>query len=84
MGISGESKRVAADSAVVITRERHRSHLIDTSRALTACARCLDAEELVLAAEELRLAVQSLAAVLGRVDVEDVLDVLFTDFCIGK
>ena len=37
-----------------------------------------------MAAEELRLAASELGRVTGAVDVEDVLDVLFSDFCIGK
>src|SRR5665213_221631 len=37
-----------------------------------------------LAAEDLRLAAQALGRLLGRVDVEDILDVIFRDFCIGK
>jgi len=37
-----------------------------------------------LAAEELRAAAESLGRLLGRVDVEDVLDVVFSKFCIGK
>ncbi|MDE2065418.1 MAG: tRNA uridine-5-carboxymethylaminomethyl(34) synthesis GTPase MnmE, partial [Bradyrhizobium sp.] len=37
-----------------------------------------------LAAEELRMASQSLGRLLGRVDVEDVLDKIFREFCIGK
>jgi tRNA modification GTPase len=39
-------------------------------------------EELV--AEELRAASQSLGRLLGRVDVDEILDVIFRDFCIGK
>ena len=39
-------------------------------------------EELI--AEELRLAARALGRLTGRVDVEDVLDVIFRDFCIGK
>jgi len=35
-------------------------------------------------AEELRIASDALGRLLGRVDVEDVLDVIFRDFCIGK
>jgi tRNA modification GTPase len=35
-------------------------------------------------AEQLRLATRALGRLLGRVDVEDVLDVIFRDFCIGK
>ena len=37
-----------------------------------------------LAAEELRLAALELGRVTGRVDVEELLDVIFRDFCIGK
>ena len=37
-----------------------------------------------LAAEDLRAAVQSLGRLLGRVDVEDILDVIFKEFCVGK
>ena len=37
-----------------------------------------------IVAEELRLAVQTLGRLTGRVDVEDILDVIFRDFCIGK
>ena len=39
-------------------------------------------EEII--AEQLRLAARALGKLLGRVDVEDVLDVIFRDFCIGK
>lgn len=38
----------------------------------------------MLAAEELRYAAQSIAKVTGRIDVENVLDVVFKEFCIGK
>ena len=37
-----------------------------------------------LAAEELRAGAYSLGRLLGRVDVEDILDVIFREFCIGK
>jgi tRNA modification GTPase len=37
-----------------------------------------------LAAEELRIAAFALGKLLGRVDVEDLLDVIFREFCIGK
>ena len=38
----------------------------------------------VLAAEELRAAVRAIGQITGRVDVEELLDVIFRDFCIGK
>ena len=66
----------------LITRERHRRHL-------QKCAAHLDnflEENLAMdaAAEELRLASLELGRVTGRVDVEELLDVIFRDFCIGK
>ncbi len=73
LGVSG--------SAPSLTRLRHR-------RALEACrdslARTLAADEVALAAEDLRLAVRALGRITGRVDVEDLLDVIFGEFCIGK
>jgi len=73
--------------AGLITRERQRRLLGDTAAALE---RSLDVnlgaagqgDELV--AEDLRSAVYCLGRLLGRVDVEDILDVIFRDFCIGK
>lgn len=44
----------------------------------------VDAEEVVLAAEELRYAAQAIGKISWAVDVEDVLDSVFRDFCIGK
>jgi tRNA modification GTPase len=37
-----------------------------------------------LVAEDVRLAVRALGRITGRVDVEDILDVIFREFCIGK
>jgi tRNA modification GTPase len=67
----------------LIGRARQRQLLQQTA---TSLQRSIDAagEGEELAAEDLRLAAQSLGRLLGRVDVEDVLDVIFRDFCIGK
>jgi len=68
----------------LITRERQRNLLEMTEKALQrAILRGEDGHE-DLFAEELRLAGQSLGRITGRVDVEDILDVIFRDFCIGK
>jgi tRNA modification GTPase len=64
-----------------ITRTRHRSALRDCRDAL---ARAASASQSELAAEDLRLAVRALGRITGAVDVEDLLDVIFRDFCIGK
>ena len=68
--------------SVLITRERHRNHLKKCCEHLDrflSCSLPMDA-----AAEELRLATQELGRVTGTVDVEELLDVIFRDFCIGK
>jgi tRNA modification GTPase len=73
----------AAETAVV-TRARHRRALEETVAALDrALAQGAGGgEELI--AEELRAAASALGRLTGRVDVEDILDVIFRDFCIGK
>lgn len=70
-----------SDSAPVVTRLRHRQALNDCFEALR---RAMDADAVELAAEDLRLAVRALGRIAGRVDVEDVLDVIFAEFCLGK
>ena len=49
-----------------------------------ALARAQAEPEIELLAEECRLAARELGRITGRVDVEDLLDVVFSDFCIGK
>lgn len=44
----------------------------------------LGVEDVVIGAEELRYAAQAVGKISGLVDVEDVLDVIFSQFCIGK
>ena len=67
----------------LIGRERQRRLLRETADALKRCVTIAGRGD-ELAAEELRVAVQSLGRLLGRVDVEDVLDKIFQEFCIGK
>jgi tRNA modification GTPase len=67
----------------LIARERQRMLIKDTADSLRrAIAVVGEGEE--LAAEELRAAAYSLGRLLGRVDVEDILDVIFREFCVGK
>jgi tRNA modification GTPase len=75
---------LATGEAPVITRERHRSVLMSCAEALKRAQAEVSAGRLEMVAEELRLASQALGRLTGRVDVEDVLDVIFRDFCIGK
>jgi tRNA modification GTPase len=73
----------AAGESPLVTRQRHREILGMVVEALRrAIGAGSEGEELV--AEELRLAARALGRLTGRVDVEDVLDVIFRDFCIGK
>jgi len=68
----------------LVTRERHRNALSETAAALErALAEGQGGREDIIA-EELRLAARALGRLTGRVDVEDILDVIFRDFCIGK
>jgi tRNA modification GTPase len=67
----------------LIGRERHRKLLQQTADMLHRSISIIDGRE-ELAAEELRSAAITLGRLLGRVDVEDVLDVIFREFCIGK
>ena len=74
------------DEGAVITRARHRQHVEAAAQALKRFGDRSGEGYMALdmAAEELRLAASELGRITGAVDVEDVLDVLFTDFCIGK
>ena len=68
----------------LVTRDRHRRALSDALAALDrALLEPLSGRE-DLVAEELRLAARALGRLVGRVDIEDILDVIFRDFCIGK
>jgi tRNA modification GTPase len=67
----------------LIGRERQRQLLQQTAASLRRSMTAIGQGE-ELAAEELRTAVHSLGRLLGRVDVEDILDAIFRDFCIGK
>ncbi|MGI8527161.1 MAG: tRNA uridine-5-carboxymethylaminomethyl(34) synthesis GTPase MnmE, partial [Pseudolabrys sp.] len=68
----------------LITRARHRAQLQAAQEALHRSQQPPVAVREDLLAEELRLAAQALAKLTGRIDVEDILDVIFRDFCIGK
>ncbi len=70
-----------SSAAPPLTRTRHSASLEECRAAL---ARYLAAGAAELAAEDLRLAARALGRITGRVDVEDILDVIFRDFCIGK
>jgi tRNA modification GTPase len=68
----------------LVTRQRHRDALQSTLAALDRGLAEGETGREDIVAEELRLAARTLGKLTGRVDVEDVLDVIFRDFCIGK
>ena len=68
----------------LVTRQRHRAHLQEALSSLIEAQKVARTGRDELLAEHLRLAAQALGKLLGRVDVEDVLDVIFREFCIGK
>ena len=69
----------------IITRVRHREALQDCVMALRAFSSRSDwHQNPEIAGEHLRIAARALARVTGRMDIEDVLDVIFRDFCVGK
>ncbi len=67
--------------APALTRPRHRAALTEALAALDHAQAALVPE---LLAEDLRLAMRAAGRITGRVDVEEVLDFVFRDFCIGK
>jgi tRNA modification GTPase len=81
--------------ASLVTRERQRAHLLQVSQALReamsrdmnrAMSRTGQGEEQgdEILAEDLRHALAGLGRLTGRLDVEEVLDVIFREFCVGK
>lgn len=79
---SSVAQRAGQTGAPAITRARHRKALEDCVAALDRFLAEPNSPE--LACEDIRLAARALGRITGRVDVEDVLDVIFRDFCIGK
>jgi tRNA modification GTPase len=78
------SRVVGSAETSLVTRERQRHALADAVAALQRATDGALGSRTELVAEELRLAARALGRLVGRVDVEDILDVIFRDFCIGK
>jgi tRNA modification GTPase len=74
----------ATTESALVTRARHRHALEETVAALDRALAQSGSGHEELIAEELRAAATTLGRLTGRVDVEDILDVIFRDFCIGK
>ena len=75
-----------SSQAGLATHERHRIAMQSTLTALDVVLPLVDLgpEHYDIAAEELRTAIRSLEALVGRIDVENLLDEIFSSFCLGK
>jgi tRNA modification GTPase len=71
----------AASGPPPLTRARHRAALQEAASRLAAA---IDADLPELRAEDLRLALRAIGRITGQVGVEDILDAIFAQFCIGK
>ncbi len=78
-----KNKFITSDD-ILITRERHRQHLKHCLEHLKNFNKKREVEDFDKAAEDLRLATRHLGMIVGKVDVEEILGSIFSDFCIGK
>lgn len=72
---------VPSNDSILITQERYRSYLENAVAYLNQFS--LD-KEIELAAEDLRMTAREIGKITGKVDIENILDVIFSRFCIGK
>ena len=75
--------RIGDSGSGLITRKRHRIGLVECERLLGE-AISSDRDNLDIKAEIIRNAATALGRITGRIDVEDLLDVIFSEFCVGK
>ena len=78
-----ENKFISEED-ILITRERHRQHLLQCVDHLKNFSDKNDKKDFDKGAEDLRLATRQLGMIVGKVDVEEILGSIFNDFCIGK
>jgi len=78
------SNKFLTSSSVLVTRERHRIKLNDCLKEIENFLKKDQNKDIEMAAEDLRLATRHLGGIVGKVDVEEILDSIFKDFCIGK
>lgn len=78
------AERLTPAAGPAPTRSRHRAALRAALEALERFQRAPGGAELALLAEDLRLAARALGRLTGRVGVDDILDLIFAEFCIGK
>ena len=73
--------KMSASSSALVTRLRYKTALSECDKALSRAA---DVDVLELKSEELRMAARALGKITGFVRTEELLDVIFSSFCIGK
>ena len=78
------SKKIINTKNILVSRERHRNKLNLCLLELEKFLKKKQSKEIELAAEDLRMATRHLGAIIGKVDVEEILGSIFKDFCIGK
>ena len=76
-------ERLGSATTLAPVRLRHKKRLEETIKSVSDALNSEDAD-LAIRSEYLRLAANSLGRITGRVDVEDLLGVIFSEFCIGK
>ena len=69
---------------IPINGEKHRDNLQEYLKEIDKFLKKDQAKEIELAAEDLRMATRHLGSIVGKVDVEEILESIFKDFCIGK
>lgn len=77
------SRSIPADDFVIPTRQRHIDLLVNTKSELQRASELVTAP-IEIRSEHLRVAQDSLGKITGRSDVEDLLGVIFSEFCVGK
>ena len=78
------NKKFLVSNNVLVTRERHRDKLNACLKEIDNFLKKDQNKDIEMAAEDLRLATRHLGALVGKVDVEEILGSIFKDFCIGK
>ena len=79
--ITGKINKKTPNEKLYISRERHIKCLISAKKQLE---KSKEEKTVDLFAEDIRLAIKYMSELFGNVDIEDILDIIFSDFCIGK